>query len=81
MGSDYVGWWNLENLFNEEDAPLLRRSDKVKRAIGTRSLPTTARRRLMMGRFGRGRRWRSRTGHCVITTWSATNAQEGKPDG
>lgn len=31
----YVAWWNLENLFDEEDAPLSRRTDKVKRALGT----------------------------------------------
>lgn len=30
----YVAWWNLENLFDEENAPLSRRPDKVKRAIG-----------------------------------------------
>lgn len=31
----YVAWWNLENLFDEENAPLSRRPDKVRRAIGT----------------------------------------------
>lgn len=30
----YVAWWNLENLFDEENAPADRRSDKVRRAIG-----------------------------------------------
>lgn len=30
----HVGWWNLENLFDEQDAPLSRRPDKVKRALG-----------------------------------------------
>jgi predicted extracellular nuclease len=30
----YVAWWNLENLFDEENAPPDRRSDKVRRAIG-----------------------------------------------
>ena len=30
----YVAWWNLENLFDEENAPPERRTDKVKRAIG-----------------------------------------------
>ncbi len=30
----YVAWWNLENLFDEENAPPSRRSDKVFRAIG-----------------------------------------------
>ena len=29
----YVAWWNVENLFDEEDAPLERRTDKVFRAI------------------------------------------------
>ena len=29
----YVAWWNLENLFDEENAPPDRRSDKVFRAI------------------------------------------------
>jgi len=29
----YVAWWNVENLFDEENAPLDRRSDKVRRAI------------------------------------------------
>ena len=28
----YVAWWNLENLFDEEDSP--RRTDKLERAIG-----------------------------------------------
>ncbi|MDD7969308.1 endonuclease/exonuclease/phosphatase family protein [Actinomycetospora lemnae] len=32
--SYYVAWWNLENLFDEENAPPERRPDKVKRAIG-----------------------------------------------
>jgi len=30
----YVAWWNLENLFDEENAPPSRRSEKVLRAIG-----------------------------------------------
>src|SRR5215217_4340218 len=30
----YVAWWNLENLFDEENAPVARRSEKVARAIG-----------------------------------------------
>lgn len=34
MSTYYVAWWNLENLFDEENAPLARRSDKVRRAIG-----------------------------------------------
>jgi endonuclease/exonuclease/phosphatase family metal-dependent hydrolase len=29
----YVAWWNVENLFDEENAPLERRPDKVARAI------------------------------------------------
>ena len=29
----YVTWWNLENLFDEENAPAERRTDKVARAI------------------------------------------------
>jgi predicted extracellular nuclease len=29
----YVAWWNLENLFDEENAPASRRTDKVFRAI------------------------------------------------
>jgi len=29
----YVAWWNVENLFDEENAPLERRTDKVFRAI------------------------------------------------
>jgi Endonuclease/Exonuclease/phosphatase family len=34
MPSDYyVAWWNLENLFDEEHAPPVRRTDKVLRAI------------------------------------------------
>jgi hypothetical protein len=28
----YVAWWNLENLFDEENSP--RRSEKLQRAIG-----------------------------------------------
>ncbi|MGH3348171.1 MAG: hypothetical protein ACRDO4_14425, partial [Nocardioides sp.] len=31
----YVAWWNLENLFDEENAPPSRRTDKVLRAIGS----------------------------------------------
>jgi hypothetical protein len=34
MSTYYVAWWNLENLFDEENAPPERRSDKVRRAIG-----------------------------------------------
>jgi len=30
----YVAWWNLENLFDEQDAPPSRRTDKVRRALG-----------------------------------------------
>ena len=33
MGTHYVAWWNVENLFDEEDAPPDRRPDKVRRAI------------------------------------------------
>lgn len=33
MDTHYVAWWNLENLFDEENAPVERRSDKVRRAI------------------------------------------------
>jgi len=29
----YVAWWNLENLFDEEDSP--RRTEKLQRAIGS----------------------------------------------
>ena len=29
----YVAWWNLENLFDEENAPADRRSEKVHRAV------------------------------------------------
>jgi Endonuclease/Exonuclease/phosphatase family len=29
----YVAWWNVENLFDEENSP--RRTDKVARALGT----------------------------------------------
>lgn len=28
----YVAWWNVENLFDEEDSP--RRSDKLKGVLG-----------------------------------------------
>ena len=36
MPSTYsVGWWNLENLFDEEDAPPERRSEKVRRVLGS----------------------------------------------
>lgn len=34
MGTYYVAWWNVENLFDEENAPPDRRPDKVRRAIG-----------------------------------------------
>ena len=30
----FVGWWNLENLFDEENAPPERRSEKVRRVLG-----------------------------------------------
>ena len=30
----YVAWWNLENLFDEENAPPQRRPEKVARAVG-----------------------------------------------
>jgi predicted extracellular nuclease len=30
----HVAWWNVENLFDEENAPPERRSEKVRRAIG-----------------------------------------------
>ena len=33
MPEQYLAWWNLENLFDEEDAPPDRRPDKVRRAI------------------------------------------------
>ena len=29
----HVAWWNLENLFDQENAPADRRSDKVRQAI------------------------------------------------
>lgn len=32
MGSMYVAWWNVENLFDEENSP--RRSEKLQRAVG-----------------------------------------------
>ena len=28
----YIAWWNLENLFDEEDSP--RRTEKLQRTIG-----------------------------------------------
>ena len=31
----YVAWWNVENLFDEENSP--RRTEKVARALGNRS--------------------------------------------
>ena len=34
MNSFYVAWWNLENLFDEENAPPERRPEKVARAVG-----------------------------------------------
>jgi endonuclease/exonuclease/phosphatase family metal-dependent hydrolase len=35
MPSTYsVGWWNVENLFDEENAPPERRSEKVRRVLG-----------------------------------------------
>ncbi len=33
-GEYYVAWWNVENLFDEENAPPERRSEKVRRVIG-----------------------------------------------
>lgn len=33
MNSHYISWWNLENLFDEKDAPLERRSESLKRKI------------------------------------------------
>ena len=32
--SYYVAWWNVENLFDEEDAPPERRPEKVARVVG-----------------------------------------------
>ena len=29
----YVAWWNVENLFDEENSP--RRTEKLKRVLGT----------------------------------------------
>ena len=29
----YIAWWNLENLFDEEDSP--RRTEKLQRTIGS----------------------------------------------
>jgi hypothetical protein len=38
MRTDHIAWWNLENLFDEENAVALgRRTDKVFRAIRTTS--------------------------------------------
>ena len=34
MTSHYVAFWNVENLFDTEDAPPERRPDKVRRALG-----------------------------------------------
>lgn len=39
----YVAWWNLENLFDEENSP--RRTDKLQRAIGADLAGWTAARR------------------------------------
>lgn len=33
MKSHYISWWNLENLFDEKDAPIERRSESLKRKI------------------------------------------------
>lgn len=33
MHTHYISWWNLENLFDEKDAPLIRRPDDLKRKI------------------------------------------------
>lgn len=33
MENHYISWWNLENLFDEKDAPLTRRSEDLKRKI------------------------------------------------
>ena len=30
----YVAWWNVENLFDEENAPPERRPEKIARAVG-----------------------------------------------
>jgi predicted extracellular nuclease len=43
--SFYVAWWNVENLFDAENAPPERRSDKVARAIGKDLKGWSARRR------------------------------------
>ena len=38
MSTDYyVAWWNVENLFDIDDAPFERRPDEVRRASGTSS--------------------------------------------
>jgi hypothetical protein len=34
MSIFYLAWWNLENLFDEENAPPQRRPEKVARAVG-----------------------------------------------
>src|SRR5918995_5000023 len=41
----FVGWWNLENLFDEENAPPERRSEKVRRVLGRDIEGWTPRRR------------------------------------
>jgi hypothetical protein len=41
----YVAWWNLENLFDEQNAPRARRTDKVLRAIKKEISGWTPRRR------------------------------------
>ncbi len=33
MTNHYISWWNVENLFDERDAPIERRPDKLKRKI------------------------------------------------
>ena len=33
MESHYISWWNLENLFDERDAPVERRPEGLKRKI------------------------------------------------
>lgn len=37
----YLAWWNVENLFDEQNAPADRRTDKVARALGSSILGWT----------------------------------------
>ena len=56
----YVGWWNLENLFDEENSP--RRTEKLQRAIGDDLAgwtPARRDRRAGLGRVTNERRRRS----------------------